>query len=87
MFLYLFNDGNFRKIPSSSLKLLPDRYISINGNEPVPLEDYGDYLLSPDDMTVDQAFEEWSQALELNKGVSCLYSPKKFNGAWSNRNG
>jgi hypothetical protein len=59
MFLYLFNDGNFRKISSSDFKLLPDRCISVNGNEPAPLEDYGDYLLSPDDMTVDQAFEEW----------------------------
>ena len=33
----------------SDVRILPDRYVSVNGNEPTPIEDYGDYELTWED--------------------------------------
>lgn len=55
--LYVFNEGQFRKY--TDVVIFPDRYISYNGNEPIPFEDVGDCLLTEDDITVDEAFEQW----------------------------
>ena len=57
MILYTFNDGNLRK--HTDVVVHPDRYISVNGNEPTPFEDYGDCTLRVDDVPVEEAFEDW----------------------------
>lgn len=57
--LYLFNNGNFKKF--SNVELLPYRYISVNGNEPTPVEDYGDCFLTEENLTVDEAFSQWCE--------------------------
>jgi hypothetical protein len=43
-----FDESRSEWIEAKNPVLFPDRYISINGNEPAPLEDYGDYVLLPD---------------------------------------
>jgi len=58
-YLYCFWGGDWVKYSPEDIELLPDRYISIKGNEPVPFEDLGNCLLSDRDMTVEEAFEEW----------------------------
>ena len=58
LFLYRFNDGKFLK---TKVKLYPDNYLLVPPNkELIPTEDFGDYLLSTKDMTVDEAFETWN---------------------------
>jgi hypothetical protein len=52
--LYLF-DGGFSKI--TDFERLPDNYISIQGNEPTPIEDIGDYLITERDCSTAEAFE------------------------------
>jgi hypothetical protein len=53
-FLYTFNDGNFLK---RKVQRFPDRYVLVPPNkEPLPVEDFGDYLLTDEDITVDEAF-------------------------------
>lgn len=58
--LYVFNSGRFRKWRPDQVRLLPDRYVSINGNNAVPFEDIGDCLLIDRDVTCEQAFEIWN---------------------------
>jgi hypothetical protein len=58
LFLYRFNDGKFSK---TKVKLYSDNYLLVPPNKkPLPAEDFGDYFLSPKDMTADQAFEKWN---------------------------
>ena len=59
--LYTFNNGIFSKI--RDVELLPDRYISINGNEAIPFEDVGDCALIDDDISPEAAFEIWGNAV------------------------
>jgi len=55
--LYTFNNGNLSK--STDVVVLPDRYLSVNGNEPTPFEDFGDCSLRDDDIPVEEAFQDW----------------------------
>ena len=55
--LYTFNQVNLRK--HTDVQVLPDRYLSVNGGEPTPFEDFGDCTLSQEDIPVEQAFNEW----------------------------
>ena len=61
-YLYIFQNGGVIK---KRVKLLPDRYVvSIDENlketdEPIPIEDYSDYLLTKEDLTDEQAFEQY----------------------------
>jgi hypothetical protein len=57
IFLYTFNDGNFLK--RKALKFLNNYILVPPNDEPLPVEDFGDYLLSRESMTVDEAFEKW----------------------------
>lgn len=65
-YLYVFYNGEMHK---KIVKLLPDRYvveIDENDNqidEPIPLEDYGDYLLTENNLTEEEAFKEWLLAM------------------------
>jgi hypothetical protein len=43
--------------------LHPDRYIQVNENEPVPIEDYGDWMLFHDDVNEEEAFEKFLNQL------------------------
>ncbi|MFA5398000.1 MAG: hypothetical protein WC346_18455 [Methanogenium sp.] len=57
IFLYTFNDGKFLK---RKVEKFQNKYILVPPNEePLPVEDFGDYLLSPVDMTVAEAFDKW----------------------------
>lgn len=46
-----------------NFKILPDRYISVNGNEPCPIEDLGDYMLTSEYITnPETGFKKWFNA-------------------------
>lgn len=58
MAFFTFSDsGDVRRY--ENFKLLPDRYISVNDNEPLPIEDYGNYLLTDEKLTDSEAWEKW----------------------------
>ncbi|MBD3260930.1 MAG: hypothetical protein GF334_04510 [Candidatus Altiarchaeales archaeon] len=42
--LEVFSDGEWHRY--TDVQILPNRYVSVNGNEPTPIEDYGDYRLT-----------------------------------------
>lgn len=65
-FLYLFNDADYGKFRAARF---PDNYLQIEGGEPAPLEDYGDYLLSTKDMGIQEAYQVWVDA-QLEKKYS-----------------
>ena len=48
----VFPDGSCKGFKAT---LLPDRYIQIGDNEPTPIEDYGDYLLTWEDISEEEA--------------------------------
>jgi len=50
-----------------NFKLLPDNYIQVKDNDPAPIEDYGDYMLCPKEVTEDEAFEAFTSAT-ISKG-------------------
>jgi hypothetical protein len=51
----VFPDGSCKGFKAT---LLPDRYVQIGGWEPVPFEDFGDCLLTWEDITVEEAHNQ-----------------------------
>lgn len=58
VFLYVFNEGDWKRYNANEFSLLPGRYISIKGSDPFPIEDIN-FLLTSDDLTMSEAFERW----------------------------
>ncbi len=50
-----FNNGNVKL--TKNFKLLPGRYIKVGNNDPVPIEDYGDWKLFKHEVTEDEAYQ------------------------------
>lgn len=58
MTFFTFSDsGDVRRY--ENFTLLPDRYISVNGEEPQPIEDFGNYLLTDQTLTDLEAWDRW----------------------------
>jgi len=68
-----FNDGKVRLY--KNFILLPNSYISVNGNEPTPIEDYGEWALFEEDVTEEQALERY---ISLRKTINQLEDVKKL---------
>lgn len=63
MTFYTFTDsGDVMK--HTEFTLLPDRYIRIKGQEPTPIEDYGNYLLTPETLTDSQAWDRFISLID-----------------------
>jgi hypothetical protein len=56
-----FKNGNIILI--KNFKLLPDNYIQVSKYEPVPIEDYGDYMFFKDDITEKEVFNLFLEKL------------------------
>jgi hypothetical protein len=52
-----FANGNVSLFYSKEFELYEDSFISINGGEATPIEDYGDYVLSKKTLSADTAFD------------------------------
>jgi hypothetical protein len=55
-FYQILNGIECRKF--TTFKLLPDRYVQIEDNDPIPMEDL-EYILSDVDLTEEQAYQQW----------------------------
>ena len=47
----------------TNFKLLPNSYIQVNDNEPTPIEDYGNWLISEEVLNAEQAMDKFLELI------------------------